>query len=378
MNVDENMTERDEERAVTAARAAVIVLACLALLVACSLAFLGWARVAQGEGDGGTSFGIRPSEADPDHPETFSFFSHEMTGGETLEDTAIVQNIGDFTATARVYSADGVTSINGGTSFTHEGFQTHGTANWLILESEEITLAPSEEGSVSFSISVPDGASPGEYVAGIVVEGAANADAEDTGFAVKVVKRSAVAVVVDVPGARLAELEITGVGLNQQNENGSVFIVDVRNTGNILLKGTGLIVIEDGNGTELATVPFEMDTVLAHDSTSFYVSHPIHLEDGSYQLGATLDYRASRGDEIGDVPAVIESVDLVVEDGQPQDPAKVADPDEPTEVVSIGGSEETEASKNTVMIVGIIAAIVLMVAATATFAWRRRRQPLVD
>ena len=63
-------------------------------------------------------------------------------------------------------------------------------------------------------------------------------------------------------------------------------------------------IIEDGKGTELATVPFEMGTVLPHDSTSFYVSHPIHLEDGSYQLAVTLDYQASRGDEVGDGPAV--------------------------------------------------------------------------
>ncbi|MCH8920477.1 MAG: DUF916 domain-containing protein [Chloroflexi bacterium] len=369
------MREREEERTtMNAARAVVIVLACLALLVACSLALFGWARVAQGDGD--VSFGIRPSEANPDEPETFSFFSHKLTAGETLEDAAIVQNNGDVTATARVYLADGVTSINGGTAFTHEGFQTHGTANWLTLESEEITLAPGEEGIVSFTISVPAGTSPGEYVAGLVVQGEADAQAGNAGFTVNVVKRSAVAVLVDVPGARLAELEITGVGLDQQNENGSVFIVDVRNTGNILLKGTGLIVIEDGNGTELATVRFEMDTVLAHDSTSFYVSHPIHLEDGSYQLAATLDYKASRGDEVGDVPAVIGGVDLVVENGQPQNPTKVGDPNELPDVVSIGGS--TEKSLNTVMIVGIIAATVLAVAVTGTFVSRRRRQSMAD
>lgn len=379
MSIDENMTKREEERiTMITARTAVIVLACLALLVACSLALFGWARVAQAEGD--ASFGIRPSEANPDSPETFSFFVHEMTAGETLEDAAIVQNNGDVTATARLYLADGVTSINGGTAFTHEGFQTHGTANWLTLESEEITLAPGEEGTVSFTISVPDGTSPGEYVAGLVVQGEADPQAGDAGFTVNVVKRSAVAVLVDVPGARLAELEITGVGLNQQDENGSVFIVDVRNTGNILLKGTGLVVIEDGKGTELATVPFEMDTLLAHDNTSFYVSHPIHLEDGSYQLGVTLDYVASRGDEVGDAPAVIEGVGLVVENGQPQDPTKVGAPEQPpeSEVVTISGSKETGASVNTVMIVGILAAIVLAAAATGTFVSRRRRQPMAD
>ena len=375
--IDERIAKREEERTTVSVTAAVIALACLVLLGACVLALLGWPQVVQGEGE--VSFNIRPTEADPDKPETFSFFSHEMTPGETLEDAAMVQNGGEVTATARIYAADGITAINGGTTFTHEGVQTHGTVEWLTLASDEITLAPGEELLIPFTISVPSDAPPGEHVAGLVVEGKpADDGGGDTGFAVTVVERTGVAVLVDVPGTRSAELEITGVGLNQQDENGAVFIVDVRNTGNISLKGTGLMVIEDGNGTELATVPFEMDTVLAHDNTSFYVSYPIHLEDGSYQLGATLDYAAARGDEVGAVPAVIGSVDLVVENGQPQDPTTVGVPDEPPEPVSIGGSSETETSVNTVMIVGIIAAIVLAAAATGTFVSRRRRQPVAD
>jgi hypothetical protein len=375
--IDETMTEGEEERTTMSATAAVIALACLVLLGAGSLALLGSPMVVQGEGE--VSFSIRPTEADPDKPETFSFFSHEMTPGETLEDAAMVQNGGEVTATARIYVADGITAINGGTTFTHEGVQTHGTVKWLTLVSDEITLAPGEEVLVPFTISVPSDTPPGEHVAGLVVEGkAADDGGGDTGFAVTVVKRTGVAVLVDIPGARSAELEITGVGLNQQDENGAVFIVDVRNTGNISLKGTGLIVIEDGNGVELAAVPFEMDTVLAHDNTSFYVSYPIHLEDGSYQLGVTLNYWASRGDEVGAMPAVIGSVDLVVEDGQPQDPTTVGVPDEQPEPVSIGGSSETETIVRSVMIVGIIAAIVLAAAATGAFVRRRRRQPMPD
>jgi hypothetical protein len=351
----------------------VILIAVLAILAAFIMALLAWPGVAHGEGE--VSFGIRPTTANADRPETFSFFSHELIPGETIEDAAMVENHGEVAATARVYVADGVTSINGGTSFTHEDTRTHDTASWLTLDADEVTLGPGEEGIVAFTISVPENASPGEHVAGLVVEGVAAEDiaVDDGGFAVQVVKRAGVAVLLEVPGPRDAVLEITDVGLNLQDDQGAVFLVDVRNTGNILLKGDGLLVIKDGKGTELATIPFDMDTVLANDTTSFYVSHPIHLEDGSYAVDATLDYAASRGNEVG-ATASIEAVAVTVVDGQPEVPKEVGGPDEPPEIITIGGTDEREATAlNGTFIIGAVIALVALAAAGA-FVWRRTRR----
>lgn len=354
------------------ARAAVIVLACVALLAACALALLGWPGLAQGEGD--VSFGIRPTEANPDKPETFSFFSHVLAPGETIEDAAVIQNYGDFTATAKVYVADGVTAINGGTSFTHEGFQTHGTANWVTLESGEITLGPGEQGLVSFTITVPADASAGEHVAGLVVQAAAEEGVGDAGFGVAVIRRTGVAVLVDVPGVRVAALAITGVGLNLQDDSGAVFLMDVRNDGNISLKGTGVLTVKDVKGNELATTPFNMDTILAEGETSFYLNSSILLEDGDYLIDVRADYAAARGDEVG-TTAFIQNVEITVVDGQPEVEKTVPDAEAPT-VVTIGGTEkETATSVNTALIMAILGAIVLAAGATGTLVMRRREPP---
>jgi len=49
MTIDRNLTDdRKEGTGVSAVRVALIGLACLALLVACMLAFLGWPSVASG------------------------------------------------------------------------------------------------------------------------------------------------------------------------------------------------------------------------------------------------------------------------------------------------------------------------------------------
>ena len=368
------MTEdRKVRTAVSPARAVAIALACLALLAACTVALLAWPSVVSGEAE--ASFGIRPTEANPDKPETFSFFSHEILPGETIEDAAMVENHGGARGTAKIYVVDGITAINGGTTFTSDGYQTHGTLNWLGLEVVEVTLDPGESALVPFTVSVPADAAPGEHVAGLVVEGFDPSETDGDGFGVAVVKRTGVAVLVDVPGVRFADLDITGVGLSQQDDSGAVFLLDVRNKGNVSLRGSGVLTIKDSKGNELATAPFDMDTILPEDQTSFYINAPILLEDGDYLIDATADYGASRGDEVG-TAAFIQNVEVTVVDGQPKVEKVVPKADAPPEVVSIGGIEETETSVNVAMIVAILGAIALAAGATGSLVWRRRRQPV--
>lgn len=374
MMIDNRSLTSSPQRERRPLRVLLTVLAVMALLISFTVALLAWPSVVSGEGE--ASFGIRPTEANPDKPETFSFFSHEILPGETLEDAAIVENNGEARGTASVYLVDGVTAINGGTTFTSDGYQTHGTLNWLSLEVAEVTLDPGENALVPFTISVPADATAGEHVAGLVVQSVDQGETDGGGFGVAVVKRTGVAVLVDVPGERFADLEITGVGLNLQDDSGAVFLVDVRNDGNVSVKGSGVITVKDAKGNELATAPFEMDTVLAEDQTSFYVNYPILLQDGDYLIDVTADYAASRGPEVG-TTAFIQNVEVAVEDGQPKVVKMVPDAAEPPTVVSIGGTEETETSINVVAILGILAVAMLAVGATGTFVMRRRRQQTV-
>ena len=354
-------------------RVLATVLAVMALLISFTVALLGWPSLASGDAE--ASFGIRPTEADPERPETFSFFSHEILPGDTIEDAAIVENHGGVRGTAKIYLVDGVTAINGGTTFTPDGYETHGTQNWLNLEVGEVTLDPGQDAVVPFTISVPRDAVPGEHVAGLIVQDVDQGEIDGDGIGVAVIRRTGVAVLVDVPGVRTAVMDITGVGLNLQDDSGAVFLLDVRNDGNISLKGSGVLTIKDTNGNELATAPFDMDTILAEDQTSFYINSPILLEDGDYLIDARADYAASRGDERG-TTAFLQNVKITVVDGQPEVEKTVPDPAKPPTVVSIGGvPEETETSVNVALIVAILGAIVLAAGATGTLVMRRRDPP---
>ena len=75
--------------------------------------------------------------------------------------------------------------------------------------------------------------------------------------------------------------------------------------------------IRDPEGAELASIPLKMGSVLPGDASYLNVHHPVNLADGKFVLSATLEYGATRGNEVGEA-ASIEGVDLEVKDGQPE------------------------------------------------------------
>jgi hypothetical protein len=290
-------------------------LAVLALLVALALGLLAWPRIAQAEEK--VSFGIRPTKAHEDIPESFSYFIHTLAPGAHTSDAALVMNQGDAPITLKLYAADAVTAINGGTAFAAEGEEKNGVAHWLSPSVGQLSLQAGEERVVPFTIKVPLDASPGQHVAGLVLEAVADSAGSADGSAqtqlmVNVVRRAGVAVLIDVPGPHAAGLEVTGICLRQQNgDDGAIFEYAVRNTGNVYVRGQGSLAIGVSGGMKLASIPIEMDAVLAGDATHFQVTHPALLPDGSYVLSVSLDYAQGKR-------TVLEGEHVKVKDGQPE------------------------------------------------------------
>ena len=284
------------------------------VLAVVSLAFVAGIGVVLA--DGNISFGIRPTKATSDRPETFSYFSYKLAPGSVINDAALVMNSGDVPVALKLYAADGITAKNGGTAFTRQGQETNGVSGWLSLSASEVSLEPGEQIVVPFTISVPSEASPGHHVAGLVVEAPPSGEGSLAGegeaqFTASVVRQAGVAVVIDVPGPHVAGLEITGASLKQQDDLGATFVIAVRNTGNIFMKAVGLLFITDREGQELASIPLNMGTVLPGGATTFQVTNPVHLADGRYLLNAALEYADSE-------TALLEGAEVKVIGGQPE------------------------------------------------------------
>ena len=343
-------------------------------LVGLGLAMIAGLGIAQADGD--VSFGIRPTQASPDRPETFSYFSYSLKPGAVLSDEALVVNSGEVPVTLKLYAADGITAINGGTAFAQQGQESpggsRGVGGWLSLPVAEIALEPGEQRVVPFTIHVPDGASPGHHVAGLVVE-APPTPGDGGQFSVSVIRQVGVAVVIEVPGAAVpgltqgSRLEITGAGLRQQDDQGATFVIAVRNTGNQLVRAEGSLRITDAFGLALASIPFSMDTVLPGDATTFQITDPIHLADGDYLLTAVLEYAGAA--------ALLEGIELTVKDGQPEgDPIDtVLSPPPITEIVPASTEDGGSGLDQDAPYGAPLVALVLAALALITFRVARKK-----
>jgi len=286
-------------------------------------------------------------------------------------------NQGDVPSTLKLYAADAVTAVNGGTSFVNEGEEKNGVARWLSVSVAELLLQPDEEQAVPFAIKVPPDATPGQHMAGLVVElvipeGEPANGSTQTKLTVNVVRRAGVAVLIDVPGTHVAGLEITGICLKQQDgDHGATFDVAVRNTGNVYVRGQGLLTIGRSEGMTLAPIPIEMDTVLAGDATHFQVTPPQPLPDGTYLVSATLDYAEGK-------TTTLEDQQVTLNDGQAKcGPAEAAPQASP---VALGAtlipSERGGGSPDTgrwAIYAGCAAALMAAAAAAAAILVRRTR-----
>lgn len=343
----------------------------LVSLAGLGLGLLAWSGVAQAEGN--VSFGIRPTKAYVDNPESFGYFVHSLSPGESLSDEAMVMNSGDVPVALKLYAADATTALNCGTAFANEGQEGNGVASWLSPSLSEIALEPGEETVVPFTISVPSDALPGQHTAGLVVENvpggeAAASSGDKARFAVTVARRAGVAVVIDVPGPHVAGLEITSIRLKEQDDNqGATFEIAVRNTGNVFVRGEGSLVIKDQGGTELASIPIKMDTVLAGDATQFQVTPNVRMADGSYLLSAALEYEAGK-------TAVLEGVEVKVRDGQPEYPeGESPQAGLAPDVTTLASAEEEGGSPIGRCVAYGAALLALVVTGVAVILWRRAR-----
>ena len=279
------------------------------------------------------SFGIRPTKALEGQEETFSYFSYHLSPGTIFTDEALVLNDGDELITLKIYAADGVTPQNGGTDFSKAGEESlgmsRGTQAWIALSATEVTLAPAEERLIPFQVSVPADVAAGQYVAGLVVEtlpdeqsldsGEGNSDNPDEAqFAVKVVRRVGVAAVFDIPGEQVAGLAIEDISLYQQDDEGSIFAIDLKNTGNIFLQSQGFFIVTDRNAERvITTTPLNFDTILPGDTTSFFVPRSARFADGKYLLSIVLEYEGKR--------ATLEGIGMNIKNGQHQIEGQVFD-----------------------------------------------------
>ncbi len=234
-------------------------------LVAC----LGFASTAQAVDNG--ALGVRPAtEADS--------FHLDAAAGTTLEEIALVKNGTSSPVTLLTYVVDGTTNPQGLLSLGSQDSTSIGLGLWTTLTTPSITVPPMTEKEVPFSINIPVGTTPGDYIGGLIIQaptqtGQVSSDANGTPVRIDVVNRQGVRIMLNVAGQAVTKLDAGALSWAQSGDDVTVTL-PVTNSGNTTLNPRGSVVLASavGANTTLAfTTPdsiFPGATVELHATLS--------------------------------------------------------------------------------------------------------------
>jgi hypothetical protein len=304
--------------------AGLTLLALAAVLAAGVLAAVALPTDVHGQSIG--SFGIRPTRTTEDDPSGGAYFNYSLQAGAGISDEALVVNNSAGPVSLSLYAADGATAINGGTAFAGNEEDRNGVRSWLSIETSNVDVQAGESVPVPFSVQVPATATPGDHVAGIIVEAPPKAGPSG-GLGAAVIERVGVAVVIHVPGPGNESLTLGGICLNQETGS-NYFEVPVANDGNVLTRAEGTLRLEYEDGSEVFQRDVVLGTVLPGDSTELRMDAPFDPGSGAYV--ANLSLTRSDGADV-ETAAAINIVDVKTngcasavagEGQQPGDPSR--------------------------------------------------------
>ena len=236
----------------------------------------------------------------PANPGPGGYFDYTLTQGQSVDGSVAVRNPGTALATFALYPTDAATSAATGVAYGGLGATLHATGSWIHLAASRIVLGPGQAQIVPFRLTVPLGATPGDYVGAIAAEnptaGQQNARAgHGVGVTLNVNTRVVVATVIHVPGPAAVAIQLGKPGLVAQNGNQQVVTFPMDDTGGLLAKPALAATLRRcAGGPGLADLTRQLDTFVPH--TTIVYSWPLGqlvLAAGCYRVTATVTDKGS-------------------------------------------------------------------------------------
>lgn len=283
--------------------AGIVALLALALTLASFGSLVAPASVAAQE-TAMPKLGIKPVDS------AGAFFAETLEPGEQKELTVELANTGEEDVDALTYAADVYTLVNGGLGVRLSGEPISGATTWIDYPTSAMALPKGEGKEVTFTLSVPDDAQPGEYVTSLVVQNA-EAVQSDGDLKVDQILRQAIAIAITVPGDERPTLEI-GAATYQRDPLIDSLVIEIRNTGNVHLKPAGTIDIVDAAGTTVFNEAIGMDSVYAGTTTTIQLGIPAPFAPGDYRITVRMaDADRGAAAELVEDPLTVEDLQAV-------------------------------------------------------------------
>jgi hypothetical protein len=225
------------------------------------------------------------------------FFLLDAAPGAAITQSFRVNNPNDHPVSVTIEAVDAITGENTGVQLGKPGSAKALASRWVVVSTPEVTLGPATYRDIPFTVHVPANAKPGQYLAGVSASvplsaadaAAAKAPSGQAGFSMAVRFQRAIAVEIDVPGARAPRLQVSAVDPTA-TPGGVNLGVHMANVGNAFAHGSGVIRVADTN-TDLS---FKIDTFVAGTSIVYPLQWTKTVVPGTHHVEVDLTYEDGR------------------------------------------------------------------------------------
>jgi Bacterial protein of unknown function (DUF916) len=220
----------------------------VALGVTCGVAFIGITPVSALPGSGAkarVTFGIEPATAH--RADARPHFAFGVTPGATLNDHVALLNYSNKPLSLQLYATDAINTSNGGFGLLPATTKPVGAGAWITLPRHTATVrVPAQSAKhpgkviVPFTLKVPDNATPGDHVGGIVASLRTAGQSSD-GQNIILEQRVGTRLFIRVAGTLAPKISLTGLHATYHgtiNPIGRGYVTVsflIRNTGNVEL-----------------------------------------------------------------------------------------------------------------------------------------------
>jgi hypothetical protein len=221
-----------------------------------------------------------------------SYFDATVEAGKSSNLTALLANTGDKVQDLRVYPINAGTDEGGGFLAAEYGTIPNTVTKWVGMEEQVFTLEPEMGAEITFSVTVPAGTAPGQYITAVAGEHAEASSVEGTeNFTQKL--RYVVPVFITVPGKTTAGFEVGDI-TTTTNDGAIVVTVDLSNTGDVRVRPEGSIDILDADAKLVISIPVKMESIYAHDGTTLTVGTNQAIPPGDYTVEVELSDKETK------------------------------------------------------------------------------------
>lgn len=235
-----------------------------------------------------------------------SWFIYEKNSGETIEDIATLKNFSNEPATVKIYAVDATSSDGGSFILTFQDEEQKSIGNWVKISENTLVIGPQENVEVPFSIEIPAGVSPGQYLGGIVVESINDEDentSEDCasnevcGTGVSVKTRIGARVYLTVIGDVVEEISVQDFSASKDIFGNTNFYFTIVNNGTIAYQPEAKVKIYDGMGNLFESLSGNLGTSAPGTTISPSLKMKKTPLIGSYTAETTVSFKKQFGTE---------------------------------------------------------------------------------